>query len=75
MTTIRKRKMKKNVIYLFLGIVIIFVISILGLNYYNDYKYRQTNEFKLLEKGYTKEETSELIELLKEEKIMELLAQ
>jgi len=73
MAKIVKRKMKKSAIYLFAALVAIFVISILAINYYNDYKYRQTNEFKLLEKGYNKEETQILLEKLNNEKITELL--
>lgn len=73
MAKIVKRKIKKKAIYLLAVIVSIFVITILGINYYNDYKYRQTNEFKLLEKGYTKEDTTILLEKLTEEKIAELL--
>ncbi len=68
-------KIKKKAIYFFAGMVTIFVITILGIQYYNDYKYRQTHEFKLLEKGYTKEETTILLEKIKEEKIIELLNQ
>ena len=68
-------KIKKEAIYFFAGIVIIFVISILGIQYYNDYKYRQTYEFKLIEKGYSKEEATILLEKIKEEKIIEILNQ
>lgn len=72
---IKKRKIKKSVIYLFAGLVAILVLSILGVNYYNDYKYRQTNEYKLLQKGYTIEETSLLLEKLTTNKIDELIAE
>lgn len=70
-----KRKIKKGVIYFFAGIITIIVLSILGINYYNDYKYRQTNEYKLLEKGYTSDETNLLLEKLGENKIDELINQ
>lgn len=68
-----KIKVKKGAIIFLAIIVIMTVVTILGINYYNDYKYRQTNEFKLLEKGYTKEETTLLLEKLNETKIEELL--
>ena len=47
MATIVKRKVKKTAYYLLAGIVAIFVVCILGYNYYNDYKYQQTYEYKL----------------------------
>lgn len=71
----KKIKFKKQVIYLFACIVIIIVAAVLGINYYNDYKYRQTNEFKLLEKGYSEDDIKILLEKLSEEKITELLNQ
>ncbi len=74
MNTIVKRKIKKEVIiYLFAGIVTITVISILAINYVNDYRYRQTQEYKLLEHGYSKEDTNEFLHILNEEEIEELL--
>ena len=66
-------KIKKKAIYFLAGIVALFVMTILGIQYYNDYKYQQTYEFKLIEKGYTKEEATILLEKIKEEKILELL--
>ena len=59
--------------YIFAGIVAIFVICILGYNYYNDYKYQQTYEYKLIAKGYTLEEATKLQEKLGEERINKLL--
>lgn len=66
-------KIKKKAIYFLACIVALFVMTILGIQYYNDYKYQQTYEFKLIEKGYTKEEATILLEKIKEEKILELL--
>ena len=71
----KKVKLKKQVYYLLAGIVAIIVVSILGMNYYNDYKYRQTNEFKLLEKGYTLENAKMLLEKLPEKEIEKILEQ
>ncbi len=73
MKTVVKRKVKKTAYYLLAGIVAIFVISILGITYYNDYKYEQTYEYKLIAKGYTKEEAMKLQEKLSEDKINKLL--
>lgn len=60
MSVIVKKKIKKKAIYLFAALIALFVITILGINYYNDYKYQQTYEFKLIEKGFSKEEANEL---------------
>ena len=73
MATIVKRKVKKTAYYLFAVIVSIFVISILGINYYNDYKYQQTYEYKLIAKGYTKEEATKLQEKLTDNRLNQLL--
>lgn len=73
--TKQKIKLKKGAIYFFLAIVICIVVVILGINIYHDYKYKQTNEYKLIEKGYTKEETETLLQKLSQEKIENLLNQ
>lgn len=74
MATIIKRKIKKNIIiYFCAGIVTIFVITILAINYKNDYKYKQTTEYKLLEKGYTKEEVNDILNGLQEKDLLILL--
>ncbi len=65
--------MKKQVYYFFAGIVVIIVGCILGINFYNDYKYKQTTESKLVEKGYSIEEAKKLEEKLTSEKIEKLL--
>lgn len=75
MAKTKKIKLKKSVIYIFVFLIIIIVATILGINYYNEYQYKQTNEYKLIEKGYTKEETEILLNKLKEEKITELINQ
>ena len=41
----RKRKLKKQVYYFLAGIVAVIVIVILGINFYNDFQYKQTNEW------------------------------
>ena len=64
-----KKKFKKRLI-IFLFIIIISIVSIKS---YKTYKYRQTYEYKLLEKNYTKEETDLLLEKLDKTKIEKLL--
>ena len=73
MTKTVKRRIKKKAIYFFAGIVAIIVTIILGMNYYNDYQYQKTYEFKLLEKGYNKEETDILVAKLSSDQIEQLL--
>ena len=73
--TKKKRKLKKQVYYFLAGIVIIIVGIILGINFYNDFKYKQTNEYKLVTKGYSLEDTKILLEKLPEETITKLLEQ
>ena len=45
----RKLKLKKQAYFILAIPVIIIVIVLLVINYYNDYKYKQTNEYKLIE--------------------------
>ena len=47
----KRLKLKKKVYYFGAFIVFLIVGILLGINYYNDYQYKQTNEYKLLEKG------------------------
>ena len=56
-------------------IVIIFIIigSIYGITEYKKYLYHQTYEYKLLERGYSKEEVSIILEKLDDEYINTLL--
>lgn len=70
----KKIKLKKQAYYLLAGVVVIVVGIILGLNFYNDYKYKQTTEFKLISKGYSLEDTKILIEKLSNEKLTDLIS-
>ena len=69
----RKRKLKKQVYYFLAGIVAVIVIVILGINFYNDFQYKQTNEYKLIEKGYSEEDTKTILEKLSNDKISSIL--
>lgn len=54
----RKFKLKKKVWIIIAIVIILIVASIYGYNKYKEYLYHQTYEYKLLQKGYTLEETS-----------------
>ena len=69
----KKRKLKKQVYYVLAGFIGLIVLGILGMNYYNDLKYRQTNEFKLLDKGYSNDDTNIMLEKLSENSITMVL--
>ena len=83
----KQLKLKKKVYYFGAFIVFLIVGILLGINYYNDYQYKQTNEYKLLEKGYSLEDTKtifaklseteqhKLIDNDKDDKIISLLEQ
>ena len=67
-----KLKLKKSV-YFVLGGVIIFVLAIvIGIHVYQNYQYKQTNEYKLLDSGYTKEEIKILEDHLTDDEITAL---
>ncbi len=66
-----KLKLKKKVMYRGIVVLIILIVgSILGLNFYNDYQYRQTYEYKLIEHGYNLEEAKKLVDFYKEDEIL-----
>jgi len=69
----KKLKLKKQAYYIFAGIIGIFVVGILMVNFYNDYKYKQTNEAKLLTLGYSLEQTKRIEEKLSNDEIQTLL--
>lgn len=64
-----KKKVKNNLIKLF----IIVILLIVGIILIKDYKYKQTYEYKLLNLNYSKEEIKVLLDNLNSEKIDELL--
>ncbi len=68
MTPKKHLKLKKKVMYigLFSLTLIIFLIN-LGLHFYQNYKYKQTYEYKLITIGYTKEEATLLLKSFSEE--------
>jgi len=60
----KKLKLKKKVKRKLILFVILIVLSIFGINKYKEYKYKQTNEYKLTEIGYSLKESKFIIEKL-----------
>ena len=54
----RRRKLKKQVYYFLAFLIIIICLIFYGYKKYQEYLYHQTFEYKLLEVGYNKEDTS-----------------
>jgi len=52
----KKLKLKKQAYYLFAGVMVLAVTILLGINYYNDFQYKKTQEYQLVEKGYSLEQ-------------------
>ena len=71
----KKIRLKKQAYYLLAVIVFLIVGVILGINFYNDFKYKQTNEYKLTSKGYSLEDTNVLLDKLSENSISSLINQ
>ena len=70
----KRLKLKKKVYYFGAFVVFLTVAILLGINYYNDYQYKQTNEYKLLEKGYSLEDTKTIFAKLSETEQQKLIA-
>ncbi len=60
----KKIKLKKKVKNFLIISIVIIIGLIFGINKYKEYKYKQTNEYKLTEKGYTLEESKKIIKKL-----------
>lgn len=69
----KRLKLKKKVYYFGAFVVFLTVAILLGINYYNDYQYKQTNEYKLLEKGYSLEDTQTIFAKLSETEQQKLI--
>lgn len=67
-----KLKLKKNVWFAIGGIFIVVIMVIVGVNIYRNVQYKQTNEYKLLESGYTEEEINLLEENFTNEEVTAL---
>lgn len=71
----KKRKVKKKVWVILAALIILIIGSYGAKKVYDDYKYKQTNEYKLLEIGYNEKETKILLDTLDKNKISELITQ
>ncbi len=70
----KKRLKLRKKVYYFLAILVFFIVlGLLSYNYYEEYKYKQTTEYKLLTKGYSLEETSLIFTKLNEENQKKLI--
>ena len=63
----KKLKLKKKARNSFILFIILLVAIIIGLDKYKEYKYKQTNEYKLTQVGYSLEESKFIIEKLNNE--------
>lgn len=70
----RKRyRLKKQAYFLLIGIVLIIALVIVGQHYYQNYLYQQTDEYHLLQKGYSLDDTKLLLDKLTSDQISNLL--
>jgi len=63
----KKLRLKKKIRNILILFIFLIFLSIFGINKYKEYKYKQTNEYKLTEVGYTLEESKFIIEKLNSE--------
>lgn len=59
----KKKKLKKGPKILLVFLIFLIVIGIYANKKYQEYLYHQTNEYKLLEKTYTKDEVNTILKL------------
>lgn len=63
----KRKKLKSQVYYILFAIIILVVGVFYGLKKYEEYKYKQTFEYKLLEHGYSENEVDVLLSEFKDE--------
>lgn len=56
-----RKRLKKQVYFVFAGLILIIGLIIFGINKYKEYQYHQTYEYKLLEHGYNEEEVTTIL--------------
>ncbi|MDD4187333.1 MAG: M15 family metallopeptidase [Bacilli bacterium] len=69
----KKQKVKKSVKRGMILIIILVLLSILGIKFYNEYLYKQTYEYKLLEINYSIDESKILIDNLNDKELNNIL--
>ena len=57
-----RKRLKKQVYFVFAGLILIIGLIIFGINKYKEYQYHQTYEYKLLEHGYDEEEVTTILD-------------
>ena len=70
----KKIKLSKTGKLLCIGLVLLIIIGIIGNKIYKDYKYKQTYEYKLLEKGYELKDVKELEKLYSNKRLDYILS-
>lgn len=63
----KRRKLKKSVRNIFILLVILVIGLIFGIKKYKEYKYHQTNLYKLTQVGYTLDESKMIVDKLNNE--------
>ena len=63
----KRKKVKKEVYYVLCAIIIIIAALFYGKQKYEEYKYKQTYEYKLLEHGYKENEVDIILAKFKNE--------
>lgn len=58
----KRKRIKKQVYYIFIGLILIVGIVIFGNYKYKEYKYHQTYEYKLLNLGYKNNDVHKILE-------------
>ena len=63
----KRLKLKKDVAFkIVIFLIIVFIGFIFGMQKYEEYKYKQTYEYKFMQKGWTKEQANEIQKLYKD---------
>lgn len=57
-----RKRLKKQVYFVFAGLILIIGLILFGINKYKEYQYHQTYEYKLLEHGYDEEEVTTILD-------------
>ena len=70
----KKKKLKKKIIYLSSIILVLFIFAtIFGIKKYEEYKYKQTYEYKLTEHGYSLGNSKLLLSYFNDKEIESIL--
>ena len=70
----KRRRLKKKVKRIIYISILVLIILIVGIKHYNNYKYKQTYEYKFLEKQYTIEQYKTLSSKLNNQELETILS-